>query len=107
MTSDELISLVEDIVEGLKVVDLRQGITYKPVDELSDPSWGVLVRFVGGERPSSAPDAAQGRGVSSFDPAPEQDLPPKPQPRPQRDRRNQDGNISFPDGHELGGVVLP
>ena len=52
MTADDLVSVLEDLLEGMAVSDLRQGIDYKPGRELSDESWGILVRFIGGERPA-------------------------------------------------------
>ena len=53
MRSDDLVSVLEDLLEGMAVSDLRQGIDYKPGRELSDESWGILVRFLGGERPTA------------------------------------------------------
>ena len=55
MTVDELIGLVQDLTKGMSVSDIRQGIDLKPVDELEPQSWGVLIRFLGGERPQAFP----------------------------------------------------
>ena len=55
MTVDELIGLVQDLTKGMTVSDIRQGIDLKPIDELEPQSWGVLIRFLGGERPQAFP----------------------------------------------------
>lgn len=51
MTTDELVDVLEDLLGDMKVSDLRSGTDYKPASKLSDASWGLLVRFIGGERP--------------------------------------------------------
>ncbi len=55
MTIDELVSLVEDLTDGMAVSDLRQGIDYKPLADLGDEAFATLIRFVGGERVVSHP----------------------------------------------------
>jgi hypothetical protein len=67
MTSDDLVSVLEDLLESMTVADMRAGIDYKPGSELSDVSWGILVRFIGGERPTASEPPASPPGGKTWD----------------------------------------
>ena len=56
MSPAELVTILEDLTDGMSVSDLRQGIDLKPLNDLSGESWAILVRFVGGERPDEVPE---------------------------------------------------
>ena len=100
MTSDELVSVLEDLLEDMAVSDLRQGIDYKPAQDLSDRSWAILVRFIGGERPTWEMKIPDGSQVLTR----EMIQPPAP-PRQLDPVRDPDEPLKL--GGEFSGVSLP
>lgn len=58
MTTDEVVRLLEALLEGVNLSELRNGplepLTFRPDDE----QYVLLVRFLAGERPQTSPPPA-------------------------------------------------